>query len=72
MKTPIDAAVINGLNWADGIVANEKLHDMLSILTGGDALGIVEQVPGEGFEAWRQLNERYNTVGEMYTLDKMN
>ena len=68
----IDAYTIQTRQWADATVANSKLHDMLLLVTGADALGIVEGVPNQGFEAWRLLNESCNRVGEMYTYDKMN
>ena len=44
---------------------------MLMMITSGEAAGIVETVPMCGFEAWRLLSVRYNSVVEMYTFDKM-
>ena len=65
---------MNNWNWAPCLVADKKLHDMLMLITGSgsDAQSLVESVEGQGFEAWRLLNNRYNAVGEMYTFDKMN
>ena len=71
-ETPIDAGTIASWNWKSGAAADSKLHDMLLLVTGGEAQGIVEAVPGEGFEAWRLINVRFNTIGELYTYDKMN
>ena len=70
--SPIDGYVIGSWGWADAVTADGKLYDMLSLVTSGDALGIVESVPNRGFEAWRLLNARFNGVGEMYSYDKMN
>ena len=72
IKTVIDGNVVASWGWPAAVEANSKLHDMLMLITSSDAQGIVESVPGQGFDAWRLLNERYNSVGEMYTLDKMN
>ena len=68
----VDAALFTQWDWKDVVEADSKLHDLLLIVTGGEANGIVETVPGRGFEAWRLLNNRYNAVGELYTFDKMN
>ena len=70
--TPVDQEVLGAWQWGDAVMADSKLHDMLLLITGGEAQGIVEQVPGRGFEAWRLLNERFNSTGELYTFDKMN
>ena len=32
---------------------------------------IVERHPERGFEAWRQLNKRFNPIGETYAFDKL-
>ena len=71
-SVPIDGYIIAGWNWAPADDCNSSFHDMLTLITGGDALGIVENLPGEGFEAWRQMKERYDSVSEMYTYEKMN
>ena len=68
----MDGGVIAGWRWADAVDADSRLHDMLMLVTTGEALGITESVPGRGFEAWRLINVRFNSVGEMYTFDKMN
>ena len=68
--SPVDRTVID--SWLSGkaLEANCRLHDMLMLVTSGEAIGIVESVPGRGLEAWRLLNVRFNLVGEMYTYDK--
>ena len=71
-KVAISNGLIQSWGWNEGAIANTKLSDMLVSVCEGEALGLVEQVLGQGFEAWRLLNERYNSIGEMYTLDKMN
>ena len=71
-KTMVDSHVIQTWNWADAAVANTKLHDMLRSVMGPDALGIIDGVPNQGFEAWRRFSVRYNTVVEMYTYNKIN
>ena len=45
---------------------------MLLSIISGEAVGIAESVPGGGFEAWRLLSVRINSVGEMYTFGKVN
>ena len=71
-KTTVDAHVIQTWNWAGTAVANTKFHDISPLVAGETTLGIVERVPNAGFEAWRLLNERYNSVGEMYFHDTTN
>lgn len=68
---PVDEGIMNGWGWDDAVRANSRLHDMLMVITGGEAQGIVETVPGKGFEAWQLVSVRFNSVGEMYTYDKM-
>ena len=70
--TPVDQEVMGAWQWEDAVMADSKLHDMLLLITGGEAQVIVEPVAGQGFEAWRLLNERFNSTGELYTFDKMN
>ena len=70
--TPVDQHILNSWNWSEGVAADSKLHDLLLIITSEEALGVVESVEGRGFEAWRLLNLRFNSVGELYTYDKMN
>ena len=71
-----DTEVTNGTiaswKWDPALDADSKLHDMLLLVTSGEANSIVESVPGRGFESWRLLHARFNAVGEMYTYDKMN
>ena len=67
----VDNQVITGWGWAEAVEADSRLHDMLMVVTVDEALGIVESVPGRGFKAWRPINVRFNSVGEMYTFDKM-
>ena len=69
--TIVDGSIKASWNWASAEAADSKFYDMLDLITAGEAQGIVESVPGQGFEAWRLLNVRYNSVGEMYTFDKM-
>ena len=70
--SPADRSVIDDWRWGEALEANSRLYDMLMLVTSGEAIGIFESVPGRGFEAWRLLNVRFNSVGEMYTHDKMN
>ena len=67
---PADAGVKMSWNWAEVDEADARLHEMLLMITAGEAAGIVESVPSCGFEAWRLLAVRYNSVGEMCTFDK--
>ena len=69
---PVDEQVLTSWDWRDVVQADSKLHDFLLMATAGEALGVVESVAGRGFEAWRLLNVRFNAIGELYTVDKMN
>jgi len=69
---PVDGGVKASWSWDDVDEADSRLHEMLLLITSGEAIGIVESVPNRGFEAWRLLSVRYNSVGEMSTFDKMN
>ena len=71
-KVPIDDYVITAWQWAPAAEMNTSLHDLLLLITSGDALGIVEPYPGEGYEAWRRLSERFDSLSETYTYEKMN
>ena len=68
----VDGSVMTSWSWPEAVEADARLYDMLLLVTAGEANGIVESVPGRGFEGWRLLNVRYNSVGEMYSYDKMN
>ena len=50
-------------DWGPARVADSKLYDFLLFNTGEDALVLVEQYEGMGFETWRQLNKRFNPSG---------
>ena len=63
--TPVDQEVLGAWQWGDAVIADSKLDEMLLLITGDGAQGIVEQVPGLGFEAWRLPNERFNLTGEL-------
>ena len=62
--TPVDGHVLDSWDWRDVVAADSKLHDLLLVVTSGEALGVVEAVPGRGFEAWRLLNHRFNSLGD--------
>ena len=70
--TEITAQVVAAWNWQGADEANSKLFDLLITVCDGEAQQIVEKNPGQGFEAWRQLAQRFNPIGETYTFDKMN
>ena len=46
-------------SWQFAVEANEKMYDFLLTFTSEEAFKLVEQVSGDGFEAWRQLKRRY-------------
>ena len=69
-KTPIDPQNID-IEWKYKNVANEVLHDFLVLHTSDDALVIVELQGENGLEGWRQLNRRYDPIGESYAIDQM-
>ena len=69
--TPIDADSLNTLGWEHIETANAKLHDWLMMVLADDPLVIVENFPGQGFEAWRALSRRYDPVGDQFTFDRM-
>ena len=61
----VDASVKMSWSWPEADLADARFHEMLLMITAGEAAGIVESVPSCGFEAWRLLAVRYNLVGEM-------
>ena len=67
----VDEDVINTTKWEHGVEANHKLYDFLTMVTAGDALGIVESYKDQGFEAWRQLCRRYTPRGGRHELARM-
>ena len=64
-KSVIDDIAVRQNPWQEAIAANGALYDMLVSVTQGDAQELVEMSPGQGFDAWRRLHERYNPIGEM-------
>ena len=71
-ELPISREMISGWEWGEvGLDIDRRLHDMLLMVTTDEALVVVENYPGEGFEAWRQLALRFNPVGETYVFDRM-
>ena len=58
--TAVDIDLMQSWDWISAVVADSKLHDMLLMITAGEAQGIVESVPEQGSEAWRLLSVRYN------------
>ena len=67
----INDAAIARLGWEPAIPADKKLFDLLGLICTGEALTIVERHPDHGFEAFRQLNKRFNPIGETYSFDKL-
>ena len=59
------------MGWEHARVADTKLFDFLLLLCKEDALVLVEHYDGMGFEAWRQLNKRFNPSGGQFELDMM-
>ena len=68
----INDTTISRMGWDQSRTANSKLYDFLLMVTGDDALVIVEQYRGMGFEAWRQLSKRFSPSGGLYEMDMMN
>ena len=68
----INGTTVTRMGWDQATVANSKLYDRLLMVTGDDALVLVEQYRGQGFEAWRQLSKRYSPSGGQYEMDMMN
>ena len=68
----INGTTIARMGWDQAKAADSKLYDFLLMITGDDALVLVEQYEGMGFEAWRQLNKRYSPSGGQYEMDMMN
>ena len=59
------------MGWPQARTADSKLYDFLLLITGEDALVLVEHYEGQGFEAWRQLCKRFNPTGGQFELDMM-
>ena len=70
-QVEINHHTIDSMGWAPARVADSKLYDFLLLNTGEDALVLVEHYEGMGFEAWRQLNKRFNPSGGQFELDMM-
>ena len=69
-KTEISVATLQGLDWADGVEGNPKLHDYLCSVLEKEPLGIVERTPGNGMEAWRRLAKRFDPTGGQHDIDR--
>ena len=46
---PVDATVKGAWIWPEADEADLRLHEMLLLITSGEAVGIVESVPSRGF-----------------------
>ena len=68
----INDTTITRMGWDQSRTANSKLYDFLLMVTGDDALVIVERHRGMGFEAWRQLSKRFSPSGGLHEMDMMN
>ena len=71
MDFAINEHTIDKMGWLHARAADQKLYDFLELIFRGDALVLLEQYQGMGFEAWRQLNRRYSPSGGQYELDMM-
>ena len=60
-----------GTDWAPAGTANEELFEYLQHTTSGEALVVVEKFKDRGFEAWRELDKRYNPTDGTFELDRM-
>ena len=49
----INESTIDQMGWPQARTADSKLYDFLLLITGEDALVLVEHYEGQGFEAWR-------------------
>ena len=67
--TVIDRVELNATNWQWITEADQELYDLLVMLTGEEALTIVELSNNHGFEAWRTLFRRMDPVGEDYEFE---
>ena len=70
-SVPINDDSLTVLTWAPAETANAKLYDMLVMHLADDPLILVENHPGQGFEAWRALSRRYDPIGEQFVFDQM-
>ena len=57
--------------WKWAAAGNRKLYDLLLNIMSDDALLVVEALPEQGFEAWRQLKLRYDPKSGTFELDRM-
>lgn len=60
---PITDDDIRASSWKPMEDANVELFEYLLTVTSGEALVLVEKYQDKGFEAWRQLQKRYNPTG---------
>ena len=59
------------MEWDGAHEANKKLYDLLTVCCREEALTLAEQHEGQGFEAWRQLQRRYDPRGGQNELQRM-
>ena len=66
-------AVETGCGYRDSRPMDGKLHDFLVQLCGDGALVLIDTpvLRGRGFEAWRQLKNRYAPTGGAFDLDAL-
>ena len=62
-QVQINHRTIDFVVWGSARVADSKLYDFLLFNTGEDARVLLEHYEGMGFEAWYQLNKRFNPSG---------
>ena len=57
-------------SWRDRDEGNPKLHDYLCSVLDYEPLNIVERTPGNGLEAWRRLNARFDPHGGQHDMER--
>ena len=68
--TKIDDQSMQAQNWRDQEEGNPKLHDYLCSVLDKEPLLIAEKTPGNGLEAWRRLNKRFDPHGGQHDMDR--
>ena len=69
-KERITDETIHAQAWRDHIEGNPKLHDYLCSVLDKEPLNIEETYPGNGLEAWRRLNKRFDPHGGQHDMDR--
>ena len=70
-KNEVQEADVASWEWPCAVDANHTLANLLLTVTSGKPNCIVDQCGDRGFEAWRQLSQKYNRSDEIHELERI-